>query len=239
MAVSVAAAVRTWSLIFALALLTGCRKAVVEPRTNPGVVAPGTKIHGKSYGGWSAEWWKFVFSIPVSDNPLLHDDKCDVAQSGPVWFLTGKFGESPMVATRYCTVPSGQYLFFPVVNTAADNTGNVPPKTIDELRASARETIDSYTARCWLDGKELQGVGTAPDSPYRVVSPVFRYRAPAGNFWGTAAGTLFDPVVSDGVWVMLEPPAVGRHTVRFTASSSVYSSAFDMTYQIDTVSPKR
>ena len=178
-----------------------------------------------------------MYSIPLSDNPLHHDDKCEVGQSGPVWFLTGKSGESPMVATRHCTIPAGKYLFFPVVNVSNDNSGIVPPKTIDELRAEAKEAVDSYTSRCWLDGKELQGVG--PDSSYRVMSPVFSYRVPAGGVWGTPAGTLVDPVVSDGVWVMLKPLAAGRHTTRFTASSSTLSYAFDITYQIDIVPAKK
>ena len=152
---------RAWSLIFTLALLPACRKAAVENRINPNVVSPGTKIHGKGYGEWSAEWWKFVQSIPSSDNPLLHDDTCEVGQSGPVWFLTGKWGGSPIIATRHCTVPSGKYLFFPVVDICLDNVGYDPPKTVEELRAAAREQINSYVGtRCWLDGKDLQGLSS-------------------------------------------------------------------------------
>jgi hypothetical protein len=231
---------RAWSLIFALVLLPACRKAAVENRINPEVVLPGSKIRGKSYGEWSAEWWKFVQSIPSSDNPLLHDDKCEVGQSGPVWFLTGQWGESPIIATRYCTVPSGKYLFFPVINIAADNVGYNPPKTVDELRADAREHINSSVGtKCWLDGKELQGLSSAENSPYRVVSPVFSCRAPAGGFRGYPAGTLVDPMVSDGVFLMLEPLAAGRHTIRFTASSLVSSYSFDITYQIDIVPLKK
>lgn len=212
----------------------------MENRINPHVVSPGTKIHGKSYGEWSAEWWKFVQSIPSPDNPLLHDDKCEVGQSGPVWFLTGKWGESPIVATRHCGVPSGKYLFFPVVNVASDNVGYVPPKTVDELRAGAREGINSYVGtKCWLDGKEIHGLSSVQDSPYRVVSPVFSCRAPAGDIRGYPAGMLVDRVVADGVFLMLEPLAAGRHTIRFTASSLAMSYSFDVTYQIDIVPPKK
>ncbi len=231
---------RTWSLIFAVALFSACRKAAVENRINPGVASPGTRIHGKSYGEWSAEWWKFVQSIPSSDNPLLHDDKCEVGQAGPVWFLTGKWGDSPIVATRHCTVPSGKYLFFPVVNIIFDNVGFDPPKTVDELRAVAREGVNFYVdMKCWLDGQELQGLGSAQDSPYRVVSPVFSCRAPARDFRGYPAGTLVYPVVSDGIFLMLEPLAAGRHTIRFTATSLTISYSFDITYQLDVVPPKR
>jgi len=231
---------RTWSLIFAAALLAACRKAPVENRINPEVVSPGTKIHGKSYGEWSAEWWKFVQSIPSPDNPFLHDGKCEVGQSGPVWFLTGKWGESPVVAARHCAVPSGKYLFFPVVCVEADNEGFNPPKTVEELRAGARELVDSFVGmKCWLDGKDLQGLGSVQDSPYRVVSPVFRCKAPAGDFRGFLAGTLVDPVVFDGVVLMLEPLAAGRHTIRYTASALANSYSYDVTYQVDIAPPKK
>ncbi|MBZ5623663.1 MAG: hypothetical protein LAQ69_33920 [Acidobacteriia bacterium] len=230
---------RTWSLIFALALLPACRKAAVENRINPDVVSPGTKIHGKSYGEWSAEWWKFVQSIPSSDNPLLHDDKCEVGQSGPVWFLTGKWTESPIVATRHCTVPFGKYLFFPVVSAACDNIGNDPLKTVDELRALCRGLVDFHTGNCWLDGKELQRVDATSDSPYRVVSRVFSYIVPAGGVFGAPAGMLIDPVVSDGIFLMLEPLAAGRHTIRFSGSSLTTSYSYDITCLIDVVPPKK
>ena len=231
---------RTWSLIFALALWPACRKAAVENRINPDVVSPGTKIHGKSYGEWSAEWWKFVQSIPSSDNPFLHDDKCEVGQSGPVWFLTGSWAQSPIVATRHCTVPSGRYLFFPVVSVVADNVGFDPPKTVDELRAGARELVNSHVGtKCWLDGKELQGLGSVLDSPYRVVSPPFRYRASAGDLHGYPAWMLVDPVVSDGIFLMLEPLAAGRHTIRYTGSSLTNPYSYDITFLIDIVPPKK
>lgn len=92
---------RVWSLNFPLALLPACRKAAVEPPINPGVVEPVTRIHGKSYGECIEQWCKYVVTTPASHNPLLHDDKCEVGQSGPVWFLTGKWGESPVMVTRH------------------------------------------------------------------------------------------------------------------------------------------
>ena len=229
------------ALLLAVGLLVACRR---EPApsggANPGVVPPGAKIHGKSYGERRGEWWKFVHSIPSSDNPLLHDDKCAAGQAGPVWFLTGKWGNSPITATRHCTVPFGKYLFFPVVNIFGDNVGYDPPKTIGELRSLAREMINAYVnTKCWLDGRELQGLSSVVDSPYRAVSPVFKYRVPAGGLRGFPPHTLVDPVISDGVFLMLEPLPAGQHTIRFTASSLAMSYTFDITYHIDVAPQKK
>jgi hypothetical protein len=203
-------------------------------------VEPGTRIYGKSNAEWSAEWWKFVSSIPKSDNPLLHDDKCEVGQSGPVWFLTGKWGESPVVATRHCTVPSGKYLFVPVVSAFVDNVGYSPPKTVDEMRGLAREAVNSsVNTKCWLDGRDLQGLSSALDSPYRAVSPAFKHRTVTEDPRGYPAGTLIDPLVGDGIFLMLEPLAAGRHTIRVTGSHLAASYSYDITYQIDIVPPKK
>ncbi len=38
---------------------------------NPGVVPVNSNFHGKTYGEWSAEWWKWVLSIPADRNPLI------------------------------------------------------------------------------------------------------------------------------------------------------------------------
>jgi len=230
---------RMLSLILTLALLPACRKTIVEAHNDPQVVPPGSKIVGKSYAEWSAELFKFEYSIPSSDNPFLHDDKCEVGQSGPVWFLTGKWAESPVVATRHCTIPPEKYLFLPVASCSADNLGFDPPKTVEELRAVARSEIDSHTASCWLDGKELLHIDTASDSPYRVVSPVFSYRIPAGGVLGGNRETLVDPVVSDGVFLMLKPLAAGRHSIRITGSSLAHPYSYDITYEIDIAPPKK
>jgi hypothetical protein len=224
---------RVWSLTLMLLLLPACRRAPVPTRTTLEVVPPTTTVHGKTYGEWSAVWWKFLYSTPSSDNPYIRDDKCAEGQSGPVWFLFPKRGASPLVITRFCAVFCGKYVFFAVLSGTSDNVGRAVPMTVDELRADARKVIAPYTPKCWLDGNELQGVTL--DSPYRVVSPVFNFRAPAGNVLQYPAGLLVDPVVGDGVWIMLEPLAAGHHIIRFSSSSLAAASVYDFTYNLDIV----
>jgi len=48
-----------------------------------------------------------------------------------------------------------------------------------------------------------------------------------------------DPVVADGMFLMLEPLGGGSHDIRFTGSPLSASDSFDVTYHIDIASSKR
>src|SRR5450631_195145 len=47
--------------------------------------------YGRTYSEWSAAWEQWSYSIPASQHPLFDNGDCSVGQSGPVWFLGGKF----------------------------------------------------------------------------------------------------------------------------------------------------
>ena len=32
-----------------------------------------SQIFGKSYEDWTAEWWKWAYSIPINENPAYDD----------------------------------------------------------------------------------------------------------------------------------------------------------------------
>src|SRR5262249_50042251 len=125
---------RSWRRILALASVLAVVLAVglgadapdTFAQASPGsVLAPSTNPYGQSYGEWSVKWWQCAVSIPGSNRPLLDTGPCSVAQSGPVWFLGGRFSGGS--ATRSCAVPPGTALFFPLVNTLDDNIGRTPP----------------------------------------------------------------------------------------------------------------
>jgi hypothetical protein len=206
---------------------------------------PWCKPYGLTYGQWSAKWWQFVFSIPAANNPLFYDDKCDVGQSGPVWFLTGKFCVNASCATflsvtRDCTAPAGKALFFPIANSEFDNLGIDPPWTTDQLRQAAQAAQDTCTnMTCEIDGVAINGLSPASTSPYRVTSPVFDYTIPDNNlfqFLGYNFGAqTVQGAVADGIFLMLPPLPVGHHVIHFTAAFN-YGFAFDITYNL-TVAP--
>ncbi len=73
---------------------------------------------GKTYGEWSAAWWKYVSEIPLENNPILDATgaSCNFGQQGSVFFLVSTPGGS---ATRNeCVVPAGKILFFPLLTIA-------------------------------------------------------------------------------------------------------------------------
>lgn len=53
---------------------------------NPKVMPPHAYPFGKSYGEWSAEWWKWHFNLPAADHPVFSLDgaNCGAGQSGKV-----------------------------------------------------------------------------------------------------------------------------------------------------------
>ena len=75
------------------------------------------KVLGKTYGEWSAEWWKWAVAGPAGANAVEDSDGtfCDANQpDGPVWFLAGSFGVPDV--ERHCTIPANKALFYPLAN---------------------------------------------------------------------------------------------------------------------------
>ncbi len=205
---------------------------------NPRVIPIHATPHGLSYGEWSAKWWQWALGIPAASNPLLDStgEFCDVGQSGPVWFLAGTFGGA---ATRACTVPPGKALFFPLFDTvwggpppAGDCTED--PCNIDRLRDLAAGRVAQVTLlEAEVDGVALKGLAS-----YRALSPVFSVVFPEGNVFELPAGP-FEPLISDGYFLMLAPQSVGQHTIHFQAIRTRPNGTtfeVEVTYQL-TVAP--
>src|SRR4026208_442797 len=109
--------------IACLAVLVGLPPKPVQAADNQG-----------KYGNMTAQWWKWVYSLPVSDNPL-YDETGEKAYNGQpnkkVFFLVGVINESG-TATRHITIPKGTPLFGPVINVEWDNIGVDDPYTVKE-----------------------------------------------------------------------------------------------------------
>ncbi len=236
----------------------------VGAAANPKVLPPDSSPYGKSYGEWSAAWWTWTFSLPVTGHPLfdgtgLNSDPL-LGQSGPVVFLGGmftlftdQFGTRTIgQADRSITIPVGKALFFPIVNTEANNW-SMPPDppttlTVDELRELASWILGhAANLTCTIDGQVVQGLTDAANSPYRVQSPPFYYTLPEQDnlwqYWGVDVTGQNPPPgdVNDGIYLMVAPLSVGEHVIHFSGDNDLpeWDSYFslDITYHI-TVSPK-
>jgi hypothetical protein len=208
----------------------------VMAQFGPPVVKTNSVAYGRTYGEWSAAWWQWAFSIPVASHPLFDNGDCSVGQSGPVWFLGGRFCQTGQpcngAATRSCKVPVGKALYFPLNNVAdtapeEPNWGcgnSLPPLvggTIAEMRQCVASFIDQVTGlEADLDGEQIHNI----KSNFRVQSPQFDVTWPEDNVLtaigeGPFSAGTYSPVIDDGYYLLLEPLSPGIHTLHFQAGS--------------------
>jgi hypothetical protein len=197
----------------------------------PDVFPPGAKPYGKSFGEWTALWWQWAMSMPLTHNPLADTAEISAGQAGKVWFLGGSFVSGE--AKRTGTVPSGKALFLALLNTECSTVEADPfhGDTAAQLRACAKGWVDGAAAICSIDGVPVKHL-----EAYRFQSPVFNFGPlPADNVLGVAAGAT-GKSVSDGLWLMLEPLPDGQHTIEFIG---VFAAGFTLhiTYNL-TVAPE-
>lgn len=196
---------------------------------NPGVYPVDSVICGKTYGEWSAEWWKWIFSIPASSNPLFDDGsgKFFEGQSGDVWFLAGSWVGTTKLN---CEVPAGKAIFVPIINGECSRIeGN--GETEEELRACANDQMDCVTVtEAKVDGRKLKNL-----DEYRVESDIFLFKLPKDNILGLHPGSSMS--VADGYWIMLEPLSKGEHEIYIHGIAELDGFTFEteMTYCITVV----
>ena len=231
----------TWLLKSALLTITAfCAITSVasdeDERTRPRVFPIGSTPFGKTYSEWSAQWWKWAYSLPVDQNPFFDETGCQNGangQSGPVWFLTGVINASG-TAERSCSVPPGKALFFPILNFECDNVCPpiIPPLDAPALAALCKSFMDgAANVACELDGFPVRHI-----ERYRVASAPFSVEFPDNNvfqYFGcdVSPGT-YSPFVSDGIFLMLAPLSRGQHTLHFHGELPDFNFALDITYHL-------
>ncbi|MGZ8918894.1 MAG: hypothetical protein ACXW0T_11775 [Methylobacter sp.] len=174
----------------------------------------------------SAQWWQWVLSIPVDQNPMLESDetteKCMAGQRGDVWFLAGVFGSGSVI--RKCSVPEGAGLFFSIANAVYFDSPNVCGQgsertPIREMRAAVAGFIDEVTSiAVEVDGKPISNIyRVGRSSVYPLALPednVFDESCIAAGLGDVPAG-IYSPTVDDGLYVKLKPLKRGNHTLHF------------------------
>jgi hypothetical protein len=204
--------------------------AVTIPSKADPVYDPHSTVNGKTLGEWSASWWQWAFSYPLSDNPLFDGTGADafLGNVGNAFFFAGALGfqTNPLdvVVTRTVSIPNDLPIFFPLINVEVDNPtfyppGQPPPNppyTFDQLSGFAGDFIaPTIELHALLDGLAIPDLFN-----HREVSPSFSYSVPDNNvldFFGYnfPGGTVVDPAAADGWYLMLKPLPVGPHTVNF------------------------
>jgi len=206
------------------------------------VIPPSSVAYGRTYGEWSAAWQQWALSIPVVHHPLFDNGDCSIGQSGPVWFLGGKFcalnstncGTTHVV--RNCSVPAGTALYIPVLNAEWSALEMNDPKfQLADLRALAASNIDGVTNLTFtIDGAKIPRL----KKDFRVQSSAFVFTIPDENLFnavgeGPYSGGAYFPGVDDGVYVMLAPLTAGPHKVHFHGSMPAFNFTLDITYNLN------
>jgi hypothetical protein len=203
-----------------------------------GIYATNDVVLGKDYSQWSAAWWQWAMSLPITGpvpHPFNDDPAFDITegQTGSVWFLAAPLD----TAVRTCNIPEGKSLFVGLLN-AEDSGLEDPGSTAADQLASAQFQADHiHNVTFSLDGVMLANIDS-----YRVQSPQFTFTAPTPWLFGDTGGTSTS--VSDGYFVMLDPLAPGTHTLHYTGNFHFatnegdpfnYDASLDMTYHLTVV----
>lgn len=218
----------------AIALLCTDPFAHAQKTNDSRIYAPNELILGMTYGDWSAAWWQFYLQIPNVNNshpflPNANDGAChnynqpDGSQhAGPVYFLAGVFSAQPVI--RYCTVPVGSPILFPVTNDEFSNLEIANAGDAD-LRYAAFQVFPLLTPPPMSVSLDSVSIGSL--TQFRFESPVFPFTAPSplSSFifytkTVSPSNSSSPLAVSDGYWIAIKPLPAGPHTLSFSAGGA-------------------
>jgi hypothetical protein len=178
------------------------------------------RVDGKTTLGWIPEFWRYIFSLPASENPELVDSAdCGVGQTGPVFFIPG---EQHDVYTRSCTVPARTPVLWPIWSLFNDYP--CPDPTFQPAPGQSLEDFLAQGARAFDDA--VKNLAATIDGRSIDLSNV-RYTTGLVTFTGdpSLTATLDSCVtgsqqvgVADG-WFVLFRLSSGDHTLVVTATA--------------------
>jgi len=223
-----------------IAIVLGLAVLAVPGALAQWVIPSNMVTYGRTYSEWSAAWEQWADSIPAANHPLMDNGDCSVGQSGPVWFLGGKFCalNNPNCSTnnvvRSCSVPAQKALYIAVMN-GEDSVleEQNPQKQIGDIRAYLASVMDGVTVSLDIDGVKVPHL----KDNYRVQSPAFVFTIPEDNFFtavgeGPFTGGSYYPGVDDGVYVMVPPLRAGSHRIHFHGYMPAFNFTLDVTYNL-------
>lgn len=187
------------------------------------LVPPGEDVEGVSQSVWSQRWWEWAFSFPQELSPVADTTGqfCTGNQRGGVWFLAGTYGTKR--AIRTCHVPSGKYLFFPMINYVAFPSISGQGQCMHYMSLAAKITNDPSALVLAVDGVRMEGM-----TAHRQASPAcFDLGAKA------MPSRSLSPAASNGYYAMLKPLSPGRHTVEFGGALPSLYQAVTYTLIVD------
>jgi Ca2+-binding RTX toxin-like protein len=190
-----------------------------QPNHQNYVIAPTKKIAEKTQSQLADDWWKYNFSTPQDDNPILDrtGDFAGVNQSGDVYFIGGVSGSGS--AERKIVVPYGKTLFFPVINEA--NYFNQTPAEASEFLGYISDGLKNNLSdfKVVIDGQEID---KSKASVFLQTTDL--NNNPAGFTASktensiVAAETDVTGIVQGGYYLGINSLPPGKHTITFQGS---------------------
>ena len=197
------------------------------------------KPFGKSWVEWTMEWWKWLLSIPLPDNPANDDtgNNAGQKQSGNVWYLAGTKDPTNDKIHRTCAVPCDKAILFPILCCHSSFAVKRHLKQDAELLSHASCVTDEMIKleldikSEFLDSLKLQKIHTGYLCKYRISSPIFDMELPKDNLFNGKNGET--KAASDGYWAFLKPMSQGKNrrlTIDFSGIEQEYRT--DVSYDI-------
>jgi hypothetical protein len=188
-----------------------------------------SKPFGLSYREWTAKWWQWLISIPVSKNPATDQSGQNSYQNqvnNYVWFLAGT-AKPYRSAKRRCNISSSKAILFPIITTVVSYLENPLLKDENDLMRSASEDIARWT----LLDVEINGRKLKDLQRYQVMSGPFQLRYPEDNLFGSTPGIT--TAVSDGFWVFLPSLHPGKNVIYFHGAEPNFEN--EVWYELTTI----
>jgi hypothetical protein len=173
-------------------------------------------LFNKTYGKWTADWWRWALSTPASINPLVDKTGQHAAVNQPsdnIWFLAGRFGSLDRnLPSRKAVVPERRSILFPILNCAASPLEYPQLKSDSDLIEHVERDISTIVKKdCFINGRRLNSV-RVPSDP-----KIFPVTINKENTIGVEGGGS-TRAAADGYWVFLKPITPGYYTLSFEGS---------------------
>ena len=191
------------------------------------VFDPESSYFNLTYADWTAKWWQWAYSIPKNLHPAYDDTGkfCKVSQKEPVWFFPGTYQNS---VQRYCEIPYGVGILFPILNSECSFAEYPQMKTKEELSNCAKKIQDTTVPEfVTLNGMKIPNL-----EKHRIQSDLFNFTIPENNILDLPSQTT--QAVSDGNWIFLKPLSFGNYELAFKGNiKTTTTNNSDTTNNVD------
>jgi hypothetical protein len=180
----------------------------------------GGKPLGKSWEEWTIDFWNWLLSISIAENPANDDTGkyCSINQAGPVWFLTNgasgplakRWRIGSEIVTRRCEIPKGKAI---LVLAAGGVVSTSEHPYIFSSEEYLKRYVEFENVR-FLEAK-LNGITLTKDQfdkkRYLITTEVFDLNYVENNIFEAPEGP--SRALASGYFLFLKPPTVDKLTI--------------------------